>query len=31
MNLVVAENEVESVIARLHAVFFDRLDPEVFE
>lgn len=31
MNLVVAETEVESVIARLHAVFFDRLDPQVFE
>jgi aspartate kinase len=31
MNLVVAESEVESVIARLHAVFFDRLDPQVFE
>ncbi|MEN3334715.1 MAG: aspartate kinase [Blastocatellia bacterium] len=31
MNLVVAEHEVESVIARLHAVFFDKLDPQVFE
>jgi aspartate kinase len=31
MNLVVAESAVESVIARLHAIFFDRLDPQVFE
>jgi aspartate kinase len=31
MNLVVAENEVESVVARLHEIFFDRLDPQVFE
>jgi aspartate kinase len=31
MNLVVAENEVENVIARLHEVFFDQLDPQVFE
>jgi len=31
MNMVVAENAVEGVIARLHAVFFDDLDPQVFE
>jgi aspartate kinase len=31
MNVVVAEHEVESVIAHLHAVFFNRLDPRVFE
>lgn len=31
MNLVVAERDVESVIARLHKVFFERLDPQIFE
>ena len=31
MNFVVAEREVEQVIARLHGVFFDKLDPQVFE
>jgi aspartate kinase len=31
MSFVVAEQEVEKVIARLHDVFFDRLDPQVFE
>jgi aspartate kinase len=31
MNFVVAESAVESVIARLHAIFFDRPDPQVFE
>ncbi len=31
MNLVVAERQVESVIARLHAVFFEQPDPRVFE
>jgi aspartate kinase len=31
LNLVVAEQTVENVIARLHKVFFDRLDPQVFE
>ncbi|HKP13051.1 MAG TPA: aspartate kinase, partial [Blastocatellia bacterium] len=31
MNLVVAEQSVESVVARLHAVFFDQPDPQVFE
>ena len=31
MSFVVAEFEVEKVIARLHDVFFERLDPEVFQ
>jgi aspartate kinase len=31
MNIVVSESEVESVIARLHEAFFDKLDPQVFE
>ncbi|HKY06323.1 MAG TPA: aspartate kinase, partial [Blastocatellia bacterium] len=31
MNLVVAERDVENVIARLHKVFFERLDPQIFE
>jgi aspartate kinase len=31
MSFVVAEGEVEKVIARLHDVFFDRLDPQVFQ
>ena len=31
MSFVVAEHEVEKVIARLHDVFFDRLDPQVFQ
>lgn len=31
MNLVVAEQSVENVVARLHAVFFDQPDPQVFE
>jgi aspartate kinase len=31
LNLVVAEQMVENVIARLHEVFFDRLDPQIFE
>jgi hypothetical protein len=31
MSFVVAEEEVEKVIARLHAVFFDQLDPQVFQ
>jgi aspartokinase len=31
MSFVVAEFEVEKVIAKLHNVFFDRLDPLVFE
>jgi aspartokinase len=31
MSLVVAEREVESVIARLHDVFFSQTDPQVFE
>lgn len=31
MNFVVVEREIEKVIARLHEVFFDKLDPEVFE
>lgn len=30
MNLVVAEDAVADVIARLHAVFFNDLDPQVF-
>ena len=31
MSFVVAEHEVEKVIAKLHDVFFDRLDPHVFQ
>ncbi|HEY7910907.1 MAG TPA: aspartate kinase [Blastocatellia bacterium] len=31
MSMVVAEREVESVIARLHDVFFSQTDPQVFE
>lgn len=31
MSLVVAERDVEEVIARLHKVFFERLDPQIFE
>ncbi|HXG94723.1 MAG TPA: aspartate kinase [Blastocatellia bacterium] len=31
LNLVVSEGEVGSVIARLHEVFFNQLDPQVFE
>jgi aspartate kinase len=31
MNIVVTESEVENVVARLHEVFFDRLDPQIFE
>ena len=31
MSFVVAENEVEAVIARLHEVFFNQPDPDVFE
>jgi len=31
MSFVVAEHEVEKVIARLHGVFFDQLDPRVFQ
>jgi aspartate kinase len=31
MSFVVAEREVEKVIAKLHEVFFDRLDPQVFQ
>jgi aspartate kinase len=31
LNLVVADEDVESVIARLHTVFFSDLDPNVFE
>jgi aspartokinase len=31
MNFVVADQEVEKVIARLHEVFFEKLDPGVFE
>jgi aspartate kinase len=31
MSFVVAQTEVESVIARLHEVFFQQLDPLVFE
>ncbi len=30
MSFVVPEEDVEKVIARLHEVFFDRLDPQVF-
>ncbi len=31
INLVVSERDVESVIARLHEVFFEQLDSRVFE
>jgi aspartate kinase len=31
MSFVVAESEVEKAIARLHEVFFDQLDPQVFQ
>jgi len=31
MSFVVAEHEVEKVIARLHDVFLDQLDPQVFQ
>ncbi|HEY3135743.1 MAG TPA: aspartate kinase [Blastocatellia bacterium] len=31
MSFVVAETDVESVIARLHEMFFSKLDPQVFE
>jgi aspartate kinase len=31
MSFVVAEAEVEKVIARLHKVFFDQIDPQVFQ
>jgi aspartate kinase len=31
MSFVVGEAEVETVIARLHEVFFRQLDPRVFE
>lgn len=31
INLVVSERDVESMIARLHEVFFDQLDSRVFE
>jgi aspartate kinase len=31
MNIIIAEAEVEGVIARLHEVFFNQLDPQVFE
>jgi aspartate kinase len=31
MNLVIAASEVENVIARLHQVFFEELDSNVFE
>jgi aspartate kinase len=31
MNLVIDEQEVESVIARLHEVFFSQPDPQVFK
>jgi len=31
MSFVVAESEVEKVIARLHEVFFDQMDPQVFQ
>ena len=31
MSFVVAEHDVEKVISRLHDVFFDRLDPQVFQ
>ncbi len=31
MSFVVAEADVEKVIARLHTVFFDEIDPQVFQ
>jgi aspartate kinase len=31
MSFVVAETDIERVIARLHEVFFDRVDPQVFQ
>ena len=31
MSFVVSDSDVESVIARLHDVFFERLDPQVFQ
>ncbi len=31
MNLVIASSDVENVIARLHEVFFNELDPNVFQ
>ena len=31
MSVVVAEQDVERVIARLHDVFFERLDPQIFQ
>lgn len=31
MSFVVAEEDVERVITRLHGVFFDQLDPQVFK
>jgi aspartokinase len=31
MSFVVAEHEVENVVARLHDVFFARLDPRIFQ
>ena len=30
-SFVIAEGDVESVIAKLHETFFDKLDPQVFE
>jgi len=31
MSFVVSDSDVERVIAKLHEVFFDRLDPQVFQ
>jgi aspartate kinase len=31
MSFIVAEHEVEKVIAKLHDAFFDRLDPQIFQ
>jgi len=31
MSFVVSDSDVENVIARLHDVFFERLDPQVFQ
>jgi aspartate kinase len=31
MNLVLAESQVANVIARLHEVFFEQIDPTIFE
>ncbi len=31
MSFIVADHDVETVIARLHEIFFDKLDPQVFE